>query len=147
MNWDPKSAPKLDFEEDLYSVLEVDDSIKSKDLKKAYYKLVFKYHPDNKEGEAAKALSNKQMMVVINNAYKVLKEDDTRAAYDRKRKFGALDGKASRPQRRHHHRTKEPNQVASITPAMKNLTSTSVNTAHMAPEKVLSRMKERWRRV
>ena len=147
MNWDPKSAPKLDFEEDLYSVLEVDDSIKSKDLKKAYYKLVFKYHPDNKEGEAAKALSNKQMMV-INNAYKVLKEDDTRAAYDRKRKFGALDGKASSTSsRRHHHRTKEPNQVASITPAMKNLTSTSVNTAHMAPEKVLSRMKERWRRV
>lgn len=87
MDWDPKAAPKLDFEEDYYSVLEVDPEIKGKDLKKAYYKLVFKYHPDNKEGEEAKALCNKQMMV-INNAYQTLKQDEKRSAYNRKRKCG-----------------------------------------------------------
>ena len=87
MDWDPKAAPKLDFEEDYYSVLEVDPEIKGKDLKKAYYKLVFKYHPDNKEGEEAKALCNKQMMV-INNAYQTLKQDEKRSAYNRKRKYG-----------------------------------------------------------
>lgn len=91
MEWDPKAAPKLDFEEDYYSVLEVGSDIKGRDLKKAYYKLVFKYHPDNKEGEEAKALCNKQMMV-INNAYQTLKEDEKRAMYDRKRKFGSMGG-------------------------------------------------------
>jgi DnaJ domain len=87
MNWDPKSAPKLDFNEDFYSILEVDPMITSKELKKAYYKIVFKYHPDNKEGKEQKDLCNKQMMV-INAAYKVLKDGDARAVYDRKRKAG-----------------------------------------------------------
>jgi curved DNA-binding protein CbpA len=91
MDWDPKSAPKLDFDEDYYSVLEVDPTIKAKDLKKAYYKLVFKFHPDNKEGGEAKALCNKQMMV-INNAYQTLKTEDKRSVYDRKRKFGNSGG-------------------------------------------------------
>ena len=87
MNWDPKSAPKLDFNEDFYSILEVDPTIASKELKKAYYKIVFKYHPDNKEGKDQKDLCNKQMMV-INAAYKVLKDGDARVTYDRKRKAG-----------------------------------------------------------
>ena len=87
MDWDPKSAPKLDFNEDFYSILEVDPEIKGKELKKAYYKIVFKYHPDNKEGKEQKDLCNKQMMV-INAAYKILKDDDARVAYDRKRRMG-----------------------------------------------------------
>lgn len=87
MDWDPKSGPKLDFNEDFYSILEVDPEIKGKELKKAYYKIVFKYHPDNKEGKEQKDLCNKQMMV-INAAYKILKDDDARVAYDRKRRMG-----------------------------------------------------------
>ena len=90
MDWDPKSAPKLDFNEDYYSVIEGEQAMTSRELKKAYVKIVFKYHPDNKE-ESAKALCNKQMMV-INNAYQVLKEDDTRADYDRKRRLGGVGG-------------------------------------------------------
>jgi curved DNA-binding protein CbpA len=85
MNWDPKMAPKLDFNEDYYSVLEVPDSIDPKDLKKAYYKIVFQYHPDRKSTEEEKSLCNKQMMV-INNAYKILKDPTTRKEYDIKRK-------------------------------------------------------------
>ena len=92
MNWDPKSGPKLDFGEDFYSVLEVDPAIDQKDLKKAYYKVVFKYHPDNKEGEVAKSLCNKQMMV-INNAYKTLKDPALRTKYDL-RKQGGVSGTA-----------------------------------------------------
>ena len=95
MNWDTTSAPKLDFNEDFYKVLEVESSIDKKDLKRAYYKIVFKYHPDNKEGEAAKALCNKQMMV-INNAYTVLKDQDQRAAYDKKRQMGAYGNAAGK---------------------------------------------------
>ena len=86
-NWDPNSGPKLNFNEDYYTVLEVDPAISIKDLKKAYYKIVFKYHPDNKETPEAKAMANKQMMV-INTAYKTLKDVDARAKYDRKRMSG-----------------------------------------------------------
>ena len=42
-NWDPNAGPKLDFLEDYYSVLEVDNAVDVKDLKRAYYKLVFRY--------------------------------------------------------------------------------------------------------
>ena len=84
MNWDPKAAPKLDFNEDYYSVLEAPPNIDSKELKKQYYKIVFQYHPDGKKTEKEKELSNKQMMV-INNAYKILKNDVTRKEYDIKR--------------------------------------------------------------
>ena len=82
--WNTKEAEKLDFTEDFYSVLEVDPSASQADLKRQYYKIVFKYHPDNKVTEKEKALSNKQMMV-INAAYKVLKDPDARAKYDMKR--------------------------------------------------------------
>ena len=64
MTWDIKSAPKLDFDEDYYSVLEVDSKILPKDLKKAYYSIVFVYHPDRKSEVADKDLANKQMMVI-----------------------------------------------------------------------------------
>ena len=95
LNWDPNSGPKLNFNEDYYSVLEVDPTISNKDLKKAYYKIVFKYHPDNKETKEEKAMSNKQMMV-INTAYKTLKDVDARAKYDRKRMNGKSSTSSSR---------------------------------------------------
>lgn len=81
------SEPKLDFDEDYYSVLEVPIDINDRALKKAYYKMVFKYHPDNKKDEATKELCNRQMMV-INGAYKVLKDPELRKQYDRKRLLG-----------------------------------------------------------
>ena len=93
LNWDSNDAPKLNFDEDFYSVLEVDTSVDAKDLKKAYYKLVFQYHPDNIENEASKELCNKQMMV-INGAYRILKNPITRTLYDRQRKRGLFGSKS-----------------------------------------------------
>lgn len=93
LDWDPKAAPKLDFDEDYYSVLEISEKCDSNQLKKQYYKLVFKYHPDNKKSDTEKELCNRQMMV-INNAYKVLKEDHTRAQYDSQRAIGNFGKKA-----------------------------------------------------
>jgi len=87
------NAPKLDYDEDFYSVLEVDPAIDGKKLKKAYYKLVFKYHPDNKEGGDVKDLCNRQMMV-INAAYKVLKNDHLRSQYDIRRSMGQYGARA-----------------------------------------------------
>ena len=89
MNWDPKAGPKLDFNEDYYSVLDVDCKVDPKELKKAYYKLVFKYHPDNIENESSKSLCNKQMMV-INGAYRILKNIDLRVLYDKQRRKGLV---------------------------------------------------------
>ena len=89
MNWDPTSGPKLDFNEDYYSVLDVESTVDVKDLKKAYYKLVFKYHPDNIENEQTKSLCNKQMMV-INGAYRILKNINLRILYDRQRRKGLV---------------------------------------------------------
>jgi curved DNA-binding protein CbpA len=89
MNWDPKSGPKLDFNEDYYSVLDVDSKVDAKDLKKAYYKLVFKFHPDNIENESSKSMCNKQMMV-INGAYRILKNIDLRVLYDQQRRKGLV---------------------------------------------------------
>ncbi len=95
MSWDPLSAPKLDFDEDFYAVLEVEITASAKELKKAYYKMVFKYHPDNRKdaSDDEKKLCNQQMMV-INNAYRILKEDDVRKKYDLQRKRGVYGNKA-----------------------------------------------------
>jgi len=67
--------------------LETEPNVGTKELKKAYYKVVFKYHPDNKETNEEKNLCNKQMMV-INGAYRVLKDPVTRSQYDKQRANG-----------------------------------------------------------
>lgn len=95
INWDPRSGPKLDFEEDYYAVLEVPPTISAQDLKKAYYKIVFEYHPDRKKNPTDKILCNKQMMV-INNAYKTLKEPTLRREYDTKRRAKQFANKADK---------------------------------------------------
>lgn len=81
------SPPKLDENEDYYSVLEVPPTADTKSIKKAFTKLVLKYHPDNKRDPEVKDICNRQMMV-INAAYKVLKDPVSRAEYDRKRAQG-----------------------------------------------------------
>ena len=58
--------------------------------------MVFKYHPDNKEGDSAKELANRQMMV-INAAYKVLKDVALRSEYDRKRFLKSTASSRSAP--------------------------------------------------
>lgn len=93
MDWDPKAAPKLDFSEDYYTILEISDNCNPTQLKKQYYKLVFKYHPDNKQSDEEKELCNRQMMV-INNAYKILKDDHTRKQYNNQRAIGNFGTKA-----------------------------------------------------
>lgn len=60
LNNNAEKQPKLDFNEDYYSVLEVNPNADSKDLKKAYLKLVFSYHPDNKLNKDNLDLRNRQ---------------------------------------------------------------------------------------
>lgn len=66
---------------DPYQVLGVDKNASSSDIKKAYYQLVKKYHPDvNKEKDSEKRFHK------IQESYELLSDKEKRSQYD---KFGA----------------------------------------------------------
>ncbi len=63
---------------DYYEVLGVDRNASEEDIKRAYRKLAFKYHPDHNRNHGA-AESFKE----VTEAYETLKDSQKRAAYDR----------------------------------------------------------------
>ncbi len=69
---------------DLYEVLGVARDASSSDLKKAYYKLAKKYHPDHNPNDKEAEEKFKEAA----EAYQILSDEDSRARYDR---FG-IDG-------------------------------------------------------
>jgi molecular chaperone DnaJ len=60
---------------DYYNVLGIDKGASKDDIKKAFYKLAAKYHPDKKGGDEAKFKE-------INEAYQVLSDEKKRKEYD-----------------------------------------------------------------
>ena len=74
-----------------YEVLGVARDASDSDIKKAYHKLVMKYHPDrnpdNKEAE--------EKFKEVNNAFDILKDPQKRAAYDRFGEAAFAGGNAS----------------------------------------------------
>ncbi len=69
---------------DYYEVLGVDRNTPIEEIKKAYRKLAFKYHPDRNPNDPEAAERFKE----INEAYQVLSDDEKRAQYD---SFGHLE--------------------------------------------------------
>ncbi|MDR2685912.1 MAG: molecular chaperone DnaJ [Rickettsiales bacterium] len=63
---------------DFYEILGVPKGSSEADLKKAYHKLVMKYHPDKNPGNKEAESKFKE----VNNAYDVLRDPQKRAAYD-----------------------------------------------------------------
>lgn len=62
-----------------YEVLGVARDASDADIKKAYHKLVLKYHPDKNPGDT----SAEEKFKEVNNAFDILKDPQKRAAYDR----------------------------------------------------------------
>jgi DnaJ-class molecular chaperone len=60
---------------DYYNILGVNKNASKDEIKKAFYKLAHKYHPDKKEGNEAKFKE-------VNEAYQVLSDEAKRSKYD-----------------------------------------------------------------
>ncbi len=58
-----------------YNILGVNKGASKDEIKKAFYKLAHKYHPDKKEG-------NESKFKEVNEAYQVLSDDSKRSKYD-----------------------------------------------------------------
>jgi molecular chaperone DnaJ len=63
---------------DYYDVLGVSRNASHEEIKKAFRKLAFQYHPDRNGDDGAEARFKE-----VNEAYEVLSDEDKRAAYDR----------------------------------------------------------------
>jgi len=72
----------MDLNVNYYVILKIDIKSSEKDIKKAYYKLSFDYHPDrNKDIDSSKFNS-------IKEAYDTLINIESRDEYDKKSRFG-----------------------------------------------------------
>ncbi|KAK9710855.1 mdj1 protein precursor, variant 2 [Basidiobolus ranarum] len=72
------TAPTRELKEDPYKVLGVSKDSTKSDIKKAYFQLAKKYHPDsNKKDDGAQ-----EKFVKVQEAYQILSDDKRRADYD-----------------------------------------------------------------
>ncbi|EPY21498.1 chaperone protein DNAJ [Strigomonas culicis] len=72
---------------DFYKVLGVDEKAQGAEIKKAYRQLALKNHPDRVGSGALAQNTARDNMAVINEAYDVLINDNTRMQYDASRLF------------------------------------------------------------
>lgn len=66
--------------ENYYAVLEVEKTATKKEIKKSYYRLAKKYHPDHNPDDPQAA----ERFKLVGEAYRVLSDDASRADYDQK---------------------------------------------------------------
>lgn len=74
-----------------YEVLGVRPGASQTDIKKAYYQLAKKYHPDNYQGHPLKSLAEEKM-AEINLAYETLSDPEKLARYNQEQQYGQRPG-------------------------------------------------------
>eukprot|EP00043_Microstomoeca_roanoka_P002752 m.40172 g.40172 ORF g.40172 m.40172 type:complete len:564 (-) comp11698_c0_seq2:421-2112(-) len=79
------SAPSFTKKRDFYEVLGVPKDASERDIKKAYFQLAKKYHPDTNKGDKTAA----DKFTEISEAYETLSDPDKRQRYDQ---YGHMDG-------------------------------------------------------
>lgn len=72
------SPQKMPSKRKYYEVLDIDSNATEGEIKRAFRKLAFKYHPDHNPKPGAE-----QKFKEIYKAYQVLSDQEKRAAYDR----------------------------------------------------------------
>jgi DnaJ-class molecular chaperone len=78
-----KEEIKLNLHKNLYKILEVDKNADPNQIKKSYYKLSKKYHPDVNPD-----LEHHEMFSEISSAWNILSDTDLKKDYDKRSKFG-----------------------------------------------------------
>src|SRR5690554_6233133 len=74
-----------------YSVLGVKPGASEQEIKKAYYELAKKYHPDNYHGHPLKQLAEEKI-IEINQAYETLTDPNMKAAWEFEERYGQAGG-------------------------------------------------------
>jgi molecular chaperone DnaJ len=74
----------MSMKRDYYEILGVDRNASDEEIKRAFRRLAFKYHPDHNRDDGAE-----ERFKEINEAYEILSDSDKRATYDR---FGHTGG-------------------------------------------------------
>lgn len=72
---------------DYYNILGISENATKEDIKKRYYELAKKYHPDSSESEGF----SEQKFIEINEAYHILIDPEKRETYDYVRKYGGIN--------------------------------------------------------
>lgn len=70
-------------EDDYYRVLGVPENASAEEIRAAYHRLAFKYHPDRNSGAYAE-----EKMKNVNRAHDILSDPEKRVEYDRERRYG-----------------------------------------------------------
>jgi tetratricopeptide (TPR) repeat protein len=81
---DLKELTELTGKSSFYQLLNVTADATRNQIKKAYYVLARKYHPDSFAGSPAMAVKVQSLMVIITEAYRTLDNDEKRAEYDKR---------------------------------------------------------------
>jgi DnaJ-class molecular chaperone len=71
---------KFNSKIDYYKILEVDSKASQDDIKKKFYSMAKKYHPDSQETKTTKV--NEEKFKQISEAWEVLSNEDTKNDYD-----------------------------------------------------------------